>query len=336
MKVLLPSPFDVTLTLCLMVSFKQGWVLMCCQKWAAAEPKALLTVALGWTRWFVISNPLRLLWCRQLCVFLCRMLENLVVFPMGYWRLSCSWTCDTLTSASLAALMLARIPGEEACADSVGLWLCSVSPCARQVSTEWAKEPLSLLLSLSLLNSGAGSLQCIWISWKAKVGRLPKINRNILFLLPLLYPQRLFRCYLKQRSSWAHCLLPAFASCRLTLLQFPSAGGSLQFPPLNMVCVNVKEWQTEIIANGSCIWQGIVPKDVRPRMHNYSRNGYQWSGAECPEMSWSYSSQDATLGWCSNGLGDTAPYLAFVLTLVCVTQFPRTNSSSKFVAKEIL
>lgn len=72
--------------------------------------------------------------------------------------------------------------------------------------------------SLCLLHPGASSLQCIWICWKAEVGRVPKINRNILFLLPLLYPQRLFRCCLKQRSSRAHCLsLPA-----LCLLQVDS------------------------------------------------------------------------------------------------------------------
>lgn len=76
---------------------------------AATEPEAVLTVALGWTCWFMISNPLRLLWCGQLCVFL-RMVESLLVFPMGYIRLSRSLTSDTLTSASLAALMLARIP----------------------------------------------------------------------------------------------------------------------------------------------------------------------------------------------------------------------------------
>lgn len=70
----------------------------------------------------------------------------------------------------------------------------------------------SLEPDTSPLNPITNTLQCIWISWKAKAGRLPKINRNMLFLLPLLFPQRLLRCYLRQRSSWAHglvvCILP--------------------------------------------------------------------------------------------------------------------------------
>lgn len=35
--------------------------------------------------------------------------------------------------------------------------------------------------------------------------------------------------------------LPALCLCRLALLQFPSARGSVQFPPPKMMSVNVKE-----------------------------------------------------------------------------------------------
>lgn len=50
-------------------------------------------------------------------------------------------------------------------------------------------------------------------------------------------------------------------------------------------------------------------------MHNFSRNGYQWSGAECPEMSWSYPSQDITLEWCSHRGFCTLPGLCPHLSL---------------------
>ena len=68
----------------------------------------------------------------------------------------------------------------------------------------------SLEPDVSLLSPVTNTLQCIWISWEAKVGRLPKINRNMLFLLPLLFPPRLFRCYLRQRTLGTHCLIACF------------------------------------------------------------------------------------------------------------------------------
>lgn len=141
--------------------------------------------------------------------------QKTCLFPMGYTRLSRNLSSDMLNSASLVALMLARIP----CRKSLcwlsgavaGLYfsLCktgehSVGQMASQLATA------SLEPDMSLLNPVTNTVQCIWTSWKAKVGRLPKINRNMLFLLPLLFPQRLFRCYLRQRSSWAHCLIACF------------------------------------------------------------------------------------------------------------------------------
>lgn len=93
----------------------------------------------------------------------------------------------------------------------------------------------SLEPDTSLLNPITNTLQCIWVSWKAKVGRLPRINRNMLFLLLLLFPQRLFRCYLRQRSSGAHCLIACFllpAGC-LSLIASQCKGIPVVFPPEN-------------------------------------------------------------------------------------------------------
>lgn len=142
-----PSQLKPFLMLCLRLSLKQEWVLWVTKNGscrAATEPKAVLTVALGWTCWFVISNPLRFLWCRQLCVFL----RKLACF---LWDIQGSVATCLLTCWTPLRWLLWCLPGspaERACADSRGQWLGSISPCARQVSTVWAKWPRSLLLRL--------------------------------------------------------------------------------------------------------------------------------------------------------------------------------------------
>lgn len=81
-------------------------------------------------------------------------------------------------------------------------------------------------------------------------------------------------------------------------------------------------------------------------MHNYSRNGYQWGGAECPEMSWSCPSQDITLGWCSHRGYCTLPGLCLRLRLCdpiarenkalssLLKKYCRENHSEQLMGKE--
>lgn len=184
-----------------------------------------------------LSNPLRLLWCGQLYAFL-RMVEDLLVFLMGYIRLSHSLTSDTLTSALLAVRTLARTSCRRSLCwltEAVAVLCFSLCETGEHRVGQTASQlaTASLEPDMSLLNPVTNTLQCIWISWKAKVGRLPKIHRNVLFLLHLLYPQRLFRCYLWQRSSWAH----GFIACFLPPATFQCKGITVVSPPENGVCM---------------------------------------------------------------------------------------------------
>lgn len=154
-----------------------------------------------------------------------------------YIRLSHSLTSDTLTPASLAVLMFARMLCRRSLCWLTGavaalcFSLCETGErragqTASQLATA-SPEP-----DMSLLNPIANTLQCSWISWKPKVGRLPKINRHILFLLPLLFPPKTFQVLFEAEelmSSLSHCLL--FASRRLSLsYNFPVQGDPCGFP----------------------------------------------------------------------------------------------------------